>query len=217
MGEAARASGRACRAHLSMRSGVDSISVEPDARIRVAREPARFAEAILTAFVYRLRCSDGSDYVGSARGESLDKRLADHQTGTHVGYTYHRRPVTLVYAEWFDRITDAIAAERRIEGWSRAKKEALIAKDGDRVQFLAKRPSARINSSDQPPHPELPRSGLEGSSRYHDEAGSSAFSASASDARHTRPPPRETPRPSARGRRSAGRPPPGPARAGRCG
>ncbi len=49
----------------------------------------------------------------------------------------------LVYAERFDRITDAIAAERRIKGWSRAKKEALIAGDWDRVQFLAKRPLAR--------------------------------------------------------------------------
>ncbi len=105
----------------------------------------------MTAFVYMLRCADGSYYVGSARGESLDKRLAEHQAGTRIGYTYHRRPVTLVYAEWFDRITDAIAAERRIKGWSRAKKEALIAEDWDRVQFLAKRPSARISSSHQSP------------------------------------------------------------------
>ncbi|MEH3119783.1 MAG: GIY-YIG nuclease family protein [Methylorubrum populi] len=104
----------------------------------------------MTAFVYMLRCADGSYYVGSARGESLDRRLAEHQAGTHIGYTYHRRPVTLVYAEWFDRITDAIAAERRIKGWSRAKKEALIAEDWDRVQFLAKRPSARTGSSTPP-------------------------------------------------------------------
>jgi putative endonuclease len=55
--------------------------------------------------------------------------------------------VTLVYAEWFDRITDAIAMERRIKGLSRAKKEALIAEDWDRVQILAKRPSARARSS----------------------------------------------------------------------
>ena len=79
------------------------------------------------------RCADGSDYVGSARGESLDKRIGEHQAGTYLGYTYHRRPVTLVHAEWFDRITDAVEAERRIKGWSRAKKEALIAQDWDRV------------------------------------------------------------------------------------
>ena len=101
----------------------------------------------MTAFVYMLRCADGSYYVGSARGESLDKRLAEHQAGTCIGYTYYRRPVTLVYAEWFDRITDAVAAERRIKGWCRAKKEALVAEDWDRVQFLTKRPSTRAGLS----------------------------------------------------------------------
>ncbi|ABY31712.1 GIY-YIG nuclease family protein [Methylorubrum extorquens] len=100
----------------------------------------------MTAFVDMLRCADGSYYVGSARGESLDGRLAEHQAGTRIGYTYHRRPVTLVYAEWFDRTTDAIAMERRIKCWSRAKKEVLIAEDWDRVQFLARRPSARARA-----------------------------------------------------------------------
>ena len=118
-----------------------------------ARESTKLAgsfssvEAALTAFVYMLRCADDSYHVGSARGESLDGRLAEHQAGTRIGYTFHRRPVTLVYAEWFDRITDAIAAERQIKGWGRAKKQALIAENWGRVQFLAKRPSARTGSS----------------------------------------------------------------------
>ena len=105
---------------------------------------------VVTAFVYRLRCSDGSYYVGSARGESLDKRLSEHQAGTYPGYTSRRRPVTLVYAEQFDRITDAIAAERRIKGWSRAKKEALIRGDWDALQQLAKRPAAQPSSNQSP-------------------------------------------------------------------
>ena len=96
----------------------------------------------MSAFVYMLRCADGSYYVGSARGESLDRRLSEHQAGTYGGYTSHRRPVTLVYAEHFERITDAIAAEQRIKGWSRAKKEALIREDWDALQWLAKRPVA---------------------------------------------------------------------------
>ena len=104
----------------------------------------------MSAFVYILRCADGSYYVGSARGESLDKRLGEHQAGTYPGYTSQRRPVTLVYAEAFDRITDAVEAERRIKGWGRAKKEALIRGDWDRVQNLAKRPTAR-QPSDQTP------------------------------------------------------------------
>src|SRR5262249_30504230 len=45
---------------------------------------------------------------------------------THKGFTYSRRPVTLVWSEYFERITDAIAAEQQLKGWSRAKKGALI-------------------------------------------------------------------------------------------
>lgn len=97
----------------------------------------------MNAFVYILRCSDGSFYVGSARGQSLDKRMGEHQSGAFPGHTHARRPVTLVYAEQFDRITDAIEAEHRIKGSSRAKKEALIRGDWKTVQRLAQRPGAR--------------------------------------------------------------------------
>jgi putative endonuclease len=89
------------------------------------------------AFVYILRCSDGSYYCGTAR-QGLELRLAEHNAGTFGGYTSTRRPVVLVYSEWFPRITDAIAAERQIKGWSRAKKEALIRGDFGALVKLAK-------------------------------------------------------------------------------
>jgi putative endonuclease len=54
------------------------------------------------------------------------------------GYTARRRPVKLVFHEKFDRITDAIAAERQLKNWSRAKKEALIRGDYDALRALAK-------------------------------------------------------------------------------
>jgi putative endonuclease len=95
------------------------------------------------AFVYILHCADGSYYVGSARGDDLDKRFYEHQTGALGGCTSTRRPVRLVFHEHFERITDAIAAERRIKGWSRAKKEALIRGEWDRLPWLAKRPGGR--------------------------------------------------------------------------
>src|SRR5689334_7275286 len=95
------------------------------------------------AFVYILHCADGSYYVGSARGDDLAKRLSEHETGALDGYTSTRRPVRLVFHEHFKRITDAIAAERRIKGWSRAKKEALIRGEWDRLPWLAKRPGGR--------------------------------------------------------------------------
>ncbi len=90
-------------------------------------------------YVYMLRCVDGSFYVGTATGDDLGRRINEHQTGAYPGYTLKRRPVTLVWSEHFDRITDAISAERQIKGWSRAKKQALITGDWDQVRLLAKR------------------------------------------------------------------------------
>ena len=93
----------------------------------------------MSAFVYMLRCGDGSYYVGSTRGESVDKRVGEHQNGTYPGYTSRRRPVVLVWSEHFDSITDAVLMERRLKGWSRDKKEALIRGDWAAVQTLARR------------------------------------------------------------------------------
>ncbi|HEY7300103.1 MAG TPA: GIY-YIG nuclease family protein [Xanthobacteraceae bacterium] len=100
------------------------------------------------AFVYILRCADGSYYVGSATGDDLTLRVAQHNSGYHGGYTSTRRPVKLVWSDYFDRITDAIAVERQLKGWSRAKKEALIRSDWSSVQRLAKRRAGKpkINS-----------------------------------------------------------------------
>jgi putative endonuclease len=91
------------------------------------------------AYVYMLRCADGSYYVGSATGNDLTRRMQEHETGAYRGYTFTRRPVQLVWSEHFDRITDAIAVERQIKGWTRAKKEALIRGDWNALQILARR------------------------------------------------------------------------------
>jgi putative endonuclease len=90
-------------------------------------------------YVYMLRCADGSYYVGSATGDDLAIRVDQHNAGAYKGYTFTRRPVVLVWSEHFDRITDGIAAERQIKGWSRAKKEALLRSDWTRVIELSHR------------------------------------------------------------------------------
>jgi len=92
------------------------------------------------AWLYILRCAAGSYYVGTARA-SLEIRIAQHNDGTFAGYTAARRPVELIFSQWFDRITDAIESERKLKGWSRAKKEALIRGDFTSLQQLAKRKS----------------------------------------------------------------------------
>jgi putative endonuclease len=91
------------------------------------------------AFVYMPLCSDGSYYVGSATGDDLTRRIAEHEAGTYHGYTFSRRPVRLVWSEHFEQITDAIAVERKLKGWSRAKKEALIKNDWRLIHQLSKR------------------------------------------------------------------------------
>src|SRR4051794_24403819 len=90
------------------------------------------------AYLYILRCADGSYYTGTAR-QGLERRVAEHNAGVGGAFTAQRHPVKLVFAEHFPRITDAIEMERRIKGWSRAKKEALINGDWKRVQTLAHR------------------------------------------------------------------------------
>ena len=74
--------------------------------------------------MYILRCGDGSYYVGFAR--DLDHRIEQHSTGHGGDYTSKRMPVELVFAQEFSRIDEAYALEKRVQGWSRAKREALI-------------------------------------------------------------------------------------------
>ncbi|GGE54914.1 hypothetical protein GCM10007276_34840 [Agaricicola taiwanensis] len=90
------------------------------------------------AYVYLLRCADGSYYTGITR-RSVEERVSEHNAGTFGGYTTRRRPVTLVFSDHFGRITDAIAFERQVKGWSRAKKEALIRREFDALPELARR------------------------------------------------------------------------------
>ena len=88
--------------------------------------------------VYILRCSDNTYYTGMT--SNLEQRLQEQQEGKHSNcYTYKRRPVELAWAQEFDNTHDAILWERRIHGWSRKKKEALMEEDWDLIQKLAKR------------------------------------------------------------------------------
>ena len=92
----------------------------------------------MSAYLYILRCADGSYYVGTTTG-NLETRVAEHQTGRYDGYTASRRPVALVFHQHFERLDDAAAAERQVKGWRRDKKEALIRGDYGALPFLARR------------------------------------------------------------------------------
>jgi putative endonuclease len=74
--------------------------------------------------MYILQCSDKSFYVGSCW--DLASRIDQHMQGLGSQYTSKRQPVTLVYAEDFDRRDEAWEREKQVQGWSRAKRVALI-------------------------------------------------------------------------------------------
>ncbi|WP_342001730.1 GIY-YIG nuclease family protein [Microbacterium sp. LWH7-1.2] len=96
------------------------------------------------AFVYILRCADGTFYVGSTI--NLTRRLEAHNAGMGSAYTRRRLPVELAWTEEYARIADAFAWEKRIQGWSHAKRDAFIAGGIDAVIGWSKRGS-------QPPAP----------------------------------------------------------------
>jgi len=76
------------------------------------------------AWVYILECADGSFYTGSTI--DLEKRIAEHNQGLGANFTRKRLPARLVFAEDSDSIETAFLREKQIQGWSRAKKLALI-------------------------------------------------------------------------------------------
>jgi putative endonuclease len=90
-----------------------------------------------------LRCSDNSYNVGSTSQEDVEARVVEHNEGRFKGYTSKRRPVTLVWCDQFLDLKEAHAAERRLKGWRREKKEALIRGEFGLLPSLAKRPTAR--------------------------------------------------------------------------
>ena len=105
---------------------------------------------------YLLRCSDGRYYAGHT--DDLDRRLGEHQTGAIPGYTHTRRPVTLMWSEQFGTREEALAVELQLKGWSRAKKEALIAGDWGAVRRLASRAILRDAASTSSAVPQDERS-----------------------------------------------------------
>jgi putative endonuclease len=83
----------------------------------------RFAP--VPAFVYLLRCTDGSLYCGWSTDPQ--RRLTQHQSGRASYYTRRRLPVELVWQlECADR-SEALRLEARIKRLSAAGKRELIA------------------------------------------------------------------------------------------
>lgn len=93
-------------------------------------------DVTVKAYMYILKCANGSYYTGSTT--DLEMRVEEHRNGLGANFTRKHLPVELVYAEEFSRIEDAFCREKQIQGWTRKKKEALIAGNFDKLKEFAK-------------------------------------------------------------------------------
>ena len=88
------------------------------------------------AYMYILKCSDDSYYTGSTK--DMQKRLWQHQNGQGSNHTKRRLPVLLIYVENYERIDEAFAREKQIQGWNRKKKEALMHDNMNELRCLSR-------------------------------------------------------------------------------
>ena len=87
------------------------------------------------AYTYILECANGQYYVGSTT--DLERRLQEHQAGLGANFTKKHLPVKLVYYEEYQSVEQAFYRERQLHGWSRAKKEALIKGEFEKLPELS--------------------------------------------------------------------------------
>jgi predicted GIY-YIG superfamily endonuclease len=90
----------------------------------------------MTFWAYMVQCGDRHFYTGHT--DNLESRIAAHRSGAVPGYTATRLPVTWVWSQEFPSRIEALAAERQIKGWGRAKKLALIRGDWPSIVALSR-------------------------------------------------------------------------------
>ena len=89
----------------------------------------------MSFWTYLLHCRGGAFYVGHT--DALEHRIAQHEAGAIPGFTRDHLPVKLVWLEVFPTREEALAMERKLKGWNRAKKKALIRGDWAEISRLA--------------------------------------------------------------------------------
>ena len=77
-----------------------------------------------TYYVYTMTNRSGTLYTGVT--SNLEQRVYEHRLGIGSKFTSRYKIDRLVHFESFSDIRDAIAREKQIKGWLRAKKTALI-------------------------------------------------------------------------------------------
>ncbi|MEI8230214.1 MAG: GIY-YIG nuclease family protein [Candidatus Peregrinibacteria bacterium] len=83
-------------------------------------------------YFYLARCSDGSLYAGSCM--DLQSREARHNSGKGAKYTRSRLPITFVYSEKCETLSQAFKREAEVKTWAKEQKEELVRKKNGRIQ-----------------------------------------------------------------------------------
>jgi predicted GIY-YIG superfamily endonuclease len=96
-------------------------------------------------WTYMLHCRGGAFYTDHT--DDLEHRIAQHKAGLGGAFTAERLPVELVWSNEFPTRQEAFEAERRIKGWSRAKKMALIRGDWSAISAHAMKKDGPSTSS----------------------------------------------------------------------
>lgn len=78
-------------------------------------------------YLYILRNIHNRLYIGHAN--NLSRRIQDHRTKNGAKFIKDYGEFKLIYSEEFDTRAEAMKREKQLKGWTRAKKEALIAND----------------------------------------------------------------------------------------
>jgi len=89
-----------------------------------------------TYYVYILKCSDNLLYVGVTN--NVARRFEEHEAGLNKNcFTFKRRPLELIFSQFFNDIVQAIYFEKKIKKWSSNKKLALAGEDYDLLEILS--------------------------------------------------------------------------------
>ncbi len=88
-----------------------------------------------TYYVYIMSNRSQTLYVGVTN--DLVRRVFQHRNPTHATFTSRYHVTRLVYFEPFSDVREAIEREKRIKGWTRAKKLALVAESNPDWEDLA--------------------------------------------------------------------------------
>lgn len=81
----------------------------------------------MSHFVYILRNNKNKLYIGQT--QNIQERLTRHNDGHGARFVKDNQNFQLVYSEKYQNLQEAMKREKQLKGWTRAKKEALVAND----------------------------------------------------------------------------------------